>query len=170
MPLAQTRRRRAASVQAPPSQTLWQGLGGCLLPSSSPSARLGGNFCRRRRPAGGGSRRSKRPPSSPSARLGGKLIGPAWHRLPGCLLTRHAVRRTKSILNQSKIVLSVWRHSEPQTLNPKRKRKATRSNGFNSYTPSDPSQVALQLVQLYLQRSFPGCWLHSPALGLSNLG
>ena len=123
-----SRRRRplgkAASMQVTPSQTLRQGLGGCLLPSSSPSARLGGNFCRRRRPAGGGLRRSRRPPSSPSARLGGKPTGLAWHRLPGCLLTRHAVRRTKSIFNHSKIVLSAWCRSEPQTLNPKRKRQS----------------------------------------------
>ena len=69
LPSAQTRGRRAASVQVPPSQTLRQGLGGCLLPPSSPSARLGGNFCRRRRPAGGGLRRSRRPPLRPFGKV-----------------------------------------------------------------------------------------------------
>ena len=118
LPSAQTRGRRAASVQVPPSQTLRQGLGGCLLPPSSPSARLGGNFCRRRRPAGGGLGRSKCPPSSPSARLGGKLIGPAWHRLPGCPLTRHAARRTKSIQNLSKTIVAVSSRRNRKTLNP----------------------------------------------------
>ena len=33
---------------------------------------------------------------------------------------------------------------------------------------SDPSQVALQLLQFCLQRSFSGCWLHSPALARSR--
>ena len=57
---------------------------------------------------------SLRAPSDPSARLSIANRAPAWHRLPGSLLTQHAARRMKWILNQSKIVLSVWCRSKPQ--------------------------------------------------------